>query len=285
MLGQVLLLSAIGVIPAHAVQAGTGQASGETIQAAAVLAGAVRGVVKASEEIVLSSRISARIADMPVKEGQRFERGRALVVFDCTQLQAQARAARAANRADEALLNQNVELDRHRAIGRNELEITRARFDQSTAESAALEAQLRDCRIVAPFAGLVAENLSRRHELAAPGKELLRIINDQTLEIHLVAPSAWLGWLRPGTPFQFRVDETGAQHQARVERIGASVDPVSQTIRVVGQLEGQGRSASAIILPGMSGQALFDEAAALAPAAGVPEPSSASPVPARGTAR
>ncbi len=225
-------------------------------------AGVVRGVVKASEEIVLSSRLSARIAEMPFKEGQRFERGKPLVVFDCTQLRAQARAARAANRADETLVNQNTELDRYQAIGRNELEITRARFDQSAAESAALEAQLRDCRVLAPFAGLVVENLSRRHELAAPGKDLLRIINDETLEIHLVAPSAWLSWLRPGTPFLFRVDETGALQQARVERTGASVDPVSQTIRVVGQIEGQGRGAANSILPGMSGQARFDEAAA-----------------------
>lgn len=230
-------------------------------QDGAAIDGAVRGVVKASEETVLSSRLAARIAEMPYKEGQRFARGKPLVVFECERLQAEARAAWAAQRADETLVRQNTELDRYRAIGRNEVEIARARADQSRAVATGLDAQLRDCRILAPFSGLVVENLARRHEVSAPGKDLLRIINDETLEIHLVVPSTWMRWLAPGEVFDFLVDETGGVHRGRVERTGASVDPVSQTIRIVGQIEGR----AAGILPGMSGSARFRQAAGATP--------------------
>ena len=64
---------------------------------------------------------------------------------------------------------------------------------------------------------------------------------------------AWLGWLVPGSPFRFRIDETGRSYEAKVTRLGAAVDPVSQTVRGVGQFAG-GREA---VLPGMSGSAEF----------------------------
>ena len=239
----------------------------------------VRGVIKAGEEVVFSSRLAARIADMPLKEGERFARGRPLVVFDCTRMQAEARAAWAAHRANETLVRQNTELDRFQAIGRNELEIARARADQSRAEALGLDATLKDCLISAPFAGLVLENVAHRHEVSAPGKDLLKVINDETLEVHLVAPSAWLRWLKPGQRFEFRVDETGRTHAGRIARLGASVDPVSQTIRMVGALDGARHD----VLPGMSGSAVFDPAGAVSrPAAQAPATPTRPHAPSRG---
>lgn len=214
----------------------------------------VRGVVKARDEVLFSAKIAARIAQMPYKEGERFKKGSVLVAFDCSRIRAEANAAWAGNRASRQVLAQSEELDRYAAIGKSEVQIARAKADQSAAEATALEAQMRDCTIVAPFSGIVVETMAHAHENVAPGKDLTKVLNDSDLEVHLIVPSAWFGWLQPGSAFRFKVDETGRTHEGRVVRLGASVDPVSQTARVVGSFVGE-RTA---LLPGMSGSAEFD---------------------------
>ncbi|WP_083745629.1 efflux RND transporter periplasmic adaptor subunit [Variovorax sp. KK3] len=228
----------------------TGTASGNP-------AAAARGVVKPKDEVLFSAKIAARIAQMPFKEGERFKKGDLLVGFDCSRLRAEANAAWAANRASRQVLQQSVELDTYNAIGKNEVQIARAKSEQTGAEATALESQMRDCSISAPFSGIVVQNISHQHENAAAGKELMRVLNDSELEMHLIAPSAWLAWLQPGSAFRFRIDETGRTHEGKVIRLGASVDPVSQTVRVVGTFTG-GRDG---VLPGMSGSADFDRQA------------------------
>ena len=62
-----------------------------------------------------------------------------------------------------------------------------------------------------------------------------------------------MSWLRSGTNFTFRIDETGESVTASVLRVGAAVDPVSQTVKIMARLP-EGR---ATVLPGMSGTADF----------------------------
>ena len=91
------------------------------------------------------------------------------------------------------------------------------------------------------------------HETPATNAPLLRIVRDQALELQFVVPSRWLRWLRPGLEFTFAVDETGKSYAAELYRIGAAVDPASQTIRLRATFKRQ----SAELLSGMSGTARF----------------------------
>jgi hypothetical protein len=68
-------------------------------------------------------------------------------------------------------------------------------------------------------------------------------------------PSKWLTWLQPGAVFSFKIDETGNVIRGKVKRFGASVDPVSKTIRVTGLVTER----NGLVLAGMSGTATFDD--------------------------
>jgi membrane fusion protein, multidrug efflux system len=72
--------------------------------------------------------------------------------------------------------------------------------------------------------------------------------------VDIIVPSNWVRWLKPGTPFSFRVDEVRRDVPAAVVRVGAAVDAVSQTIKIAAKL----LQSSDGILPGMSGSASFD---------------------------
>jgi RND family efflux transporter MFP subunit len=215
----------------------------------------VRGVIKPKEEVLFSSKIAARIATMPFKEGARFKKGALLVGFDCSRLRAEANAAWAANRASKEIQKQSVALDSYNAIGKSEVQIAHAKAAQTGAEAEAIEAQIKDCTISAPFSGVVVENMAHQYENVGPGKDLTKVLNDDELEVHLVAPSSWLSWLQVGSTFRFKVDETGRTLGGKIIRLGASVDPVSQTVRVVGTFSPH----NDVVLPGMSGSADFPQ--------------------------
>ena len=215
----------------------------------------VRGVIKAKQESTVASKMTARIVSMPYSKGASFRRGALMASFDCSTIKAQLNAARAATGAYQKTYQTNVELDQYEAIGRNEVAVAKANLGKAAAEANAVRAQLSDCAVYAPFSGTVVDQIAHRGEVAASGQPLLKIQSGGELEVELIVPSNWLTWLRPGAAFTFKIDETGADVTGSVTSLGASVDPVSKTIRVMGSVG----ATESLILPGMSGKAIFDK--------------------------
>ena len=173
-------------------------------------------------------------------------------------MRAQLSAAEAAASAYRKTYDTNVELDHYKAIGTNEVAVSKANLGKASAEAQAIRAGTGQCSIVAPFAGTVVERIAHPHDVAAPGQPLMKIQGTGALEVELIVPSKWLTWLKPGTPFTFQLEETGGSVSGTVSRLGAAVDPVSKTMRVTG-----GIVASGTVLPGMSGTASFAQAPAI----------------------
>lgn len=213
----------------------------------------VRGVIRSSNEAVMSTDIVARVSAMPLREGDSFEEGDLLIKFDCAVQEAEIAAARAAFSATREVFVSSEELASFNAIGKSELRTARSRMEQADAEAKAAEARGRDCEIRAPFSGRVVETMIHAHETSRRGEPLMKILDDLNLEIELLVPSNWLVWLKAGTAFSFSVDETGETYSASISRLGGAVDPVSQTIRIFGALNARPEE----ILSGMSGNAIF----------------------------
>lgn len=216
--------------------------------------GSVRGVVRPLAEAQITADLGRRIVELPWRDGQRFAKGDLLARFDCEELEAEARAARAAWRGKKAAHANAVELHRRQAAGALSVQLAAADADKGEAEASALEAKLKRCVIVAPYDGRIVERLASPHETPGPTQPILRIVDDSSLEIQLIVPSRWLKWLREGVAFTFQVDETGETVKARVARIGASVDPVSQSVRLAGAFVSRPHD----VLGGMSGTAMFE---------------------------
>lgn len=213
-----------------------------------------RGLVKASAEAKIAAELVARIEKLPFREGDVFAKGDALVVFDCRRYDAELKAVKAELRGAKRTLKLNLELQRHKAVGNNELEISRAKVDEISARAEALEVRTDQCRITAPFSGRVVELFSQEHEMPSANAPLISIVENGPYELDLIVPSRWLVWLKPGTEFEFAVDETRKNYDARITRIAAVVDPISQTVAVKAAF----KTPTPGVLPGMSGTAVFN---------------------------
>jgi membrane fusion protein, multidrug efflux system len=214
----------------------------------------IRAQLTPREHTTLSSEIAARIDRMATRVGERFKKGDILVQFDCAIPRAQLAHAEAVVEQSTKTVEANQRLFKLKSIGQLELEISQAELAKSKADLAVASATVAKCTISAPFDGVTVDQKAREFQYTTPGQPLLDVLNDTALEIEMIVPSRWLSWLKVGADFKVQIEENGKTYPARVTRLGGRVDPVSQSIKVIGQIT----EAAPELMAGMSGQVIMN---------------------------
>lgn len=213
----------------------------------------VRAQIAARQSTVLSSEIAGKILKLPVREGEGFREGDVIAALDCDVYTARLAQADAqvstAERKTEALRM----LDQRGATRKIDLDIAEIEVAAAKAEQRLAAIDVSRCTIAAPFAGRVAEAKVQRFQYVQIGQPVIDIVSDRDLEVELLAPSLWLTWLKMGTTFSVSIDELAETFPAVVTRIGARIDPVSQSVKVYARVDGTFPD----LMPGMSGLARF----------------------------
>jgi membrane fusion protein (multidrug efflux system) len=210
----------------------------------------LRAQLNARRYTTLSAEIAARVARISVREGERFKAGQNLVSLDCSLVSAQRDRARAVLSAAENTHTGNQQLAEHKAIGQVELRTSALEIDKARAELNVSNSTLAKCGISAPYNGRVAEQKAREGQFLQPGNPVLEIIDDSALELEFIVPSKWLAWLTADYKFKVFIEDTQKSYPARIQRIGAKVDPVIQSIKVAAIIDGSFKE----LVAGMSGK-------------------------------
>lgn len=241
---QHLLAAAIAgwLIPAFGADANEGLGQWQT-----------RAVLEPLNEAVLSSEMAGRIVKMPVREGKPFNAGDLLVEFDCSQQEAEAAAARADHRGAQIELASLQELASMRSTGRHQVDLAAAKAERTGAMEKAAAIAVRRCRITAPYAGRVETWQRHPFETVAVGEELIRILDDQHLQIKVIFDAQWLRWVGPGLVFSLTMDNARQPVQAQMTELVPRVDAVSQSIKALAKFTGGSEG----LLAGMSGTAFL----------------------------
>lgn len=211
----------------------------------------LRAQLTPREFTTLSGEMAGRIDKIATRIGEHFRKGDLLVVFDCAVPRAQMAKARAVVTQADKTYAINQRLVALKSMGQLELDVSAAEVQKAKADLAVAEATMSKCEIAAPFTGVTVEQKAREFEYTTPGQPLLDILDDHDLDVELIAPSRWLDWLKPGYPFQVNIGETGKTYSAKIVRLGGRVDPISQSIKVIGEIAAEAPELKA----GMSGRA------------------------------
>ncbi|HBN15640.1 MAG: efflux transporter periplasmic adaptor subunit [Gammaproteobacteria bacterium] len=190
------------------------------------------------QRTILSSEIPGRITQLTVKEGESFDTGELLIKIDCSMHQARLDKAVAQAKEAEQVLAVNTQLDRLGSISVLEVEVAGSRLAAAAAEADLMRTIVKRCEINAPFSGKVAALEVKAHQYVAEGQELLSILDDSAFDVEMVVPSRWISQLSAGQQFELVVDETGESYPAFITRFGASIDAVSQSIKIFGRIDG-----------------------------------------------
>jgi RND family efflux transporter MFP subunit len=202
---------------------------------------------------ILTSEIAAKVQSLPLREGQSFAKGKVLVKFDCAIYQSQLDRAKASLSAASKTAVANKRLYELNMAGRLDYETTQAEAEKAKAEFSGLVATVEKCTLTAPFAGRINEQKIREQQFVQAGTPVMEILDDSQLDVEFIAPSDVMSWIKEGYEFSVTLDETKKTYPAKITRIGAKIDPVSQSIKLVGNIHGEFPE----LLAGMSGKAIF----------------------------
>jgi len=248
--GLVLLVTGLGVAQAGAADGNRTTTPPTTSARAGIERQEIRAQLLPRRFTTIAAEVGAKVNRLPIPEGDSFKAGQLLVGFDCSVQQAMLQKARAELSAAQQTLKGNQRLAELNSIGTVELDISRANAAKASAEVGAQQAVLAKCSIAAPFSGRVAEQRVREQQYVQPGQPVIDILDDSVLELEFLVPSHWLGWLKVGQSFQVEIDETRKTYPAKFIRIGARVDPVSQSVKVAAAVDGKFPE----LIAGMSGR-------------------------------
>lgn len=238
---------AIGVLFWVSGQAQTSASSGIERQA-------IRAQIKPVQLAILSAELGAQVKRLPIEEGGRFSAGDVLVELDCAVQEAQRTKAQAELDGANHTLQANKQMRKLASVGALEVLLAESARDRAAGELAIIDAQLAKCMLQAPFAGVMSERRVQQHEYVQTGQAVIQIFDDSGFEVEFLAPSTWISWIKPGLVFDLRIDELGVTLPAVVSKVGARIDPVSQSVKVTGQINKSAHD----LKPGMSGQAVFE---------------------------
>jgi RND family efflux transporter MFP subunit len=245
-LGAVALLSACG--ESHSPEAASTQTDveGVPVQAEEILLHVpVEGTVVSLNRAEITTRMMARVTDLPVDVGSRVRRGEVLVRLGTEDIAASRAKAEAAVTVagaarDEAarhawrmdtLLAQDVvpQVQRDQA----HLMLTQAESQLAMAEATLHEVETAGsyASIRAPFDGEVVSRHIDEGDVAAPGMPLLVVEEAGEREARLAAPADAAATLMPGDTV--RVTAMGGRTaEAPVRAVAQGADPMSKTVEI-----------------------------------------------------
>ncbi len=205
----------------------------------------VAGTVVARRRADITTRMMARITDLPVEVGARVRRGQVLVRLGADDVAANRTKAEAAVRAasaarDEAarhaarmdtLLAQDVVAQVQRDGAHLQLTQAESQLAQATAALREVETAASYASIPAPFAGAVVARFHDEGDVAAPGMPILVVEDLGPRDAVLAVPADLAATIEPG--MQLQVSGIGSDPvSAPVRAVAAGADPMSRTVEV-----------------------------------------------------
>ena len=206
-------------------------------------------------ETLLSSEVGGRIDEVMVREGESFIVGQVLVHLDCTMHEVRLEKAEALLLEAKSIEQVSARLDQLGSISTLEYSSATARLAAAAAEVGLMLVIVERCVIKAPFPGKVVQLMARSHQFVTEGQELIEILDDSVMLVEMNVPSQWLESKILDQTLILRIEETGNEYPALIERIGARIDAVSQSVKLYGSVVGSYPE----LRSGMSGTAILSD--------------------------
>jgi len=198
---------------------------------------------------VISSEMPGKIIKLPFRGGERFKKGEELARFDCAHILSSLKKLEVVHASATRRHEVQKRLLKLNATGNLEVEIASLDVSVAGADIATQKVLISRCTIHAPFAGRVVEEKAKEWQYIPEGGALFEILDDSQLEVDFLISSSWVRWVKQGMPITVNVSETQKVYAAHIVRLGARIDPISQSLRVTARMNEHNPD----LLPGMSG--------------------------------
>lgn len=192
------------------------------------------GSVEAQNDVRVSAEVSGRVQKYYVEQGDRVQKGEAMLKIDDSKLQReQARLQAQTQQAREQYqrLKRVFEQD---SIG-SEIDVINAKsnYEQSKAALESINVDLKNTTVRAPFNATVDKIMMEQGEMASPGAVLLRLIGNNQFKVSAGVPSTYSNAVTKGDMAEIWFDVKQADTlRLPISFVGESIDPQARTFEI-----------------------------------------------------
>jgi len=229
----------------------------------------VMASVKAADSASIGARISGNITELPVRLGDSVTKGDTLVVISAGEIRAQVSQAQAQLDQAQRNLKREQNLLAKNAATQESVRTLEERTKIAAAAYREARTMLDYSTVKAPFDGVVTSKPANVGDLATPGKTLLTIENESSLQVIADVPEALVLDLTIGDRLPVRIGAAGLDIEGVVTEIAPTADPRSRTAPIKLDVESSPRLRSGqfarVSLPSTTGDAIMIPASAVSP--------------------
>ncbi len=194
---------------------------------------AVSGTLGPATDITIGAPIADVIDAMPVKEGQRVQRGEVLAHFRTSAVEPAAAGAAARFRAARSDYGRMQNLLKEGAVAERDVETAEAVMREAEAAYATARKMLDESTVRSPISGTVAQRFVQAGARLGIGDPVMRVVDTRELEFEATITATDVSQVRVGSPVV--LDVTGYPHAAiegRVARVNADADPATRQVKI-----------------------------------------------------
>jgi membrane fusion protein, multidrug efflux system len=215
---------------------------------------AITGTIQPERRADLRAEVQAIVLEVLKENGDAVKRGDLLVRLDSTAIRDALMSAEAAARASQQAFDQaERQYERMKTLRASGMASAQALDDaegrrnsaQSDVEGAKARLvlarqQLARTEVRAPFDGLVSERKASAGDTAQVGKELLKVIDPNSMRFEALMSSDAVGEVQAGQTVHFRVNGYGDEEFAgRVRRVNPAANPTTRQVEVLVDFVGE----------------------------------------------
>ncbi|GAA5521859.1 efflux RND transporter periplasmic adaptor subunit [Aliifodinibius salicampi] len=200
------------------------------------------GSVEAQNDVRISAEVTGRVQEYYVDQGDQVNKGTPILKIDDSRLQrehARLTAQVQQTREQYERLKKVFEQD---SVG-SEMDLINAKtaYEQSQSALEAIEVDLQNTTVNAPFDATLEEIVMEEGEMASPGTVLLRLIGHNRLNVSAGVPSIYSDAVSKGDTAQVWFDfQQSDTLRLPINFVGQSIDPQARTFEIEIKLPPQG---------------------------------------------
>lgn len=185
------------------------------------------GKVEASQNMIVATRIPGTVESVNVKKGSRVKVGDVIAVIKSESVDAAYKAAQATLEQAQDGYGRLMRLQGNGNVTEVQRVETQTRLRQAEAAFSAAEAAVEQCRIKAPYSGVIGEMFIERGADIPLSAPVARLLNVSDVEIHFSVPENEIASVRTGSSATVEVTAVGRTVPATVAVKGVDASLLS----------------------------------------------------------
>jgi membrane fusion protein, multidrug efflux system len=205
------------------------------------------GTISAGRGVIVSNEVPGEVKAIRFESGALVKPGQVLVELDSSVERAQLRSALARSRLAKLQVERTRKLVDEKAATQAELDSLESELESSTADVAALQAQIQRKVVRAPFAGKLGIRPINLGQYLNPGSTITDLQSTEAVHVDFSLPQEEIARIAVGMPVRVEVEGQAGAVDAQVAAIEPTLDQFTRSIKVRARVS----ASAAKLAPGM----------------------------------